>query len=313
MKGAAMKLGQVMSFLDVGLVPEEYREEFQAKLAELRDAAPKVSFKDMKKVIEGEYGEHDRGRLRDLRPGADRRRLDRPGLQGAPARRPRRRGQGPVPGRRAGRPRRHAEPRDHPAADEERRAGPRPEGDGRRDPLAHRRGARLRARGAEPAHARADLPRPSVHRRARRSSRRSRTRRSIVSEFVAGPRLRGAQAAARRTSATASARSSSASTSAACTATTSSPATRTRATRCCSTTGAWRSSTSACSSASRPRSRSSSCEIQRLGDRRRRRGAHRAPARGRLHRQARALHAGGHPRAGPRHDVVVRRRRRRSR
>ena len=55
MKGAAMKLGQVMSFLDVGLVPEEYREEFQAKLAELRDAAPKVAFKDMKKVIEGEY------------------------------------------------------------------------------------------------------------------------------------------------------------------------------------------------------------------------------------------------------------------
>jgi predicted unusual protein kinase regulating ubiquinone biosynthesis (AarF/ABC1/UbiB family) len=57
MKGAAMKIGQVMSFLDVGLVPEEFREEFQAKLAELRDAAPKVSFKDMKKVIEREYGE----------------------------------------------------------------------------------------------------------------------------------------------------------------------------------------------------------------------------------------------------------------
>src|SRR3954447_24474983 len=57
MKGAAMKLGQVMSFLDVGLVPEEYREEFQAKLAQLRDAAPKVSFKDMKKVLEAEYGE----------------------------------------------------------------------------------------------------------------------------------------------------------------------------------------------------------------------------------------------------------------
>ncbi|MGZ4279794.1 MAG: ABC1 kinase family protein [Solirubrobacteraceae bacterium] len=57
MKGAAMKIGQVMSFLDVGLVPEEYRESFQAKLAELRDAAPKVSFKDMKKVLEAEYGE----------------------------------------------------------------------------------------------------------------------------------------------------------------------------------------------------------------------------------------------------------------
>src|SRR6201995_4049109 len=55
MKGAAMKLGQVMSFLDVGLVDEEFREQFQAKLAELRDAAPKVSFKDMRKVLEQEY------------------------------------------------------------------------------------------------------------------------------------------------------------------------------------------------------------------------------------------------------------------
>jgi predicted unusual protein kinase regulating ubiquinone biosynthesis (AarF/ABC1/UbiB family) len=57
MKGAAMKLGQVMSFLDVGLVPEEYREEFQRKLGALRDAAPKVRFADMRKVIESELGE----------------------------------------------------------------------------------------------------------------------------------------------------------------------------------------------------------------------------------------------------------------
>ena len=57
MKGAAMKLGQVMSFLDVGLVPEEYREEFQRKLGELRDAAPKVRFNDMRKVVESELGE----------------------------------------------------------------------------------------------------------------------------------------------------------------------------------------------------------------------------------------------------------------
>jgi len=55
MKGAAMKLGQVMSFLDVGLVPEEYREDFQRKLAELRDSAPKVSFKEMRRVIEAEF------------------------------------------------------------------------------------------------------------------------------------------------------------------------------------------------------------------------------------------------------------------
>jgi predicted unusual protein kinase regulating ubiquinone biosynthesis (AarF/ABC1/UbiB family) len=57
MKGAAMKVGQVMSFLDAGLVPEEYRDEFQRKLAALRNAAPTVSFKDMRKVIEQELDE----------------------------------------------------------------------------------------------------------------------------------------------------------------------------------------------------------------------------------------------------------------
>jgi len=57
MKGAAMKVGQVMSFLDVGVVPEDYREEFQRRLAALRDAAPTVSFKDMRRVIEEELGE----------------------------------------------------------------------------------------------------------------------------------------------------------------------------------------------------------------------------------------------------------------
>ena len=52
MKGAAMKFGQVMSFLDVGLVGEEHREEFQRELAKLRDAAPTVAFKQMRAVIE---------------------------------------------------------------------------------------------------------------------------------------------------------------------------------------------------------------------------------------------------------------------
>src|SRR6478672_1519666 len=48
MKGAAMKLG---------LVPEEYRDEFQRKLGELRDAAPNVRFEDMRKVMEQEFDE----------------------------------------------------------------------------------------------------------------------------------------------------------------------------------------------------------------------------------------------------------------
>ncbi len=57
MKGAAMKVGQVLSFVDLGIVPEEYREEFQAELAKLRDSAPTVSFEQMKDVIEDDLGE----------------------------------------------------------------------------------------------------------------------------------------------------------------------------------------------------------------------------------------------------------------
>ncbi|HTX47250.1 MAG TPA: AarF/ABC1/UbiB kinase family protein [Solirubrobacteraceae bacterium] len=66
MKGAAMKVGQVMSFLDVGLVPAEYQEEFQKKLAKLRDAAPTVTFKEMKKVIESELDEPLKDVFEDL-------------------------------------------------------------------------------------------------------------------------------------------------------------------------------------------------------------------------------------------------------
>ena len=54
MKGAAMKVGQVVSFIDTGAFPEESRERVQAKLAELRDSAPRVPFKDMRRVIEGD-------------------------------------------------------------------------------------------------------------------------------------------------------------------------------------------------------------------------------------------------------------------
>jgi predicted unusual protein kinase regulating ubiquinone biosynthesis (AarF/ABC1/UbiB family) len=46
-----------MSFLDVGIVAEEHRDEFQRELAKLRDAAPTVSFKQMKRVIEDDLEE----------------------------------------------------------------------------------------------------------------------------------------------------------------------------------------------------------------------------------------------------------------
>jgi predicted unusual protein kinase regulating ubiquinone biosynthesis (AarF/ABC1/UbiB family) len=57
MKGAAMKVGQVMSFMDTGALPPEVQERFQHKLAALRDSAPKASFKDMRKVIEADLEE----------------------------------------------------------------------------------------------------------------------------------------------------------------------------------------------------------------------------------------------------------------
>jgi predicted unusual protein kinase regulating ubiquinone biosynthesis (AarF/ABC1/UbiB family) len=52
MKGAAMKVGQVASFIDTGAFPPEFQERIQAKLAELREAAPSVPFDKMRKVVE---------------------------------------------------------------------------------------------------------------------------------------------------------------------------------------------------------------------------------------------------------------------
>jgi predicted unusual protein kinase regulating ubiquinone biosynthesis (AarF/ABC1/UbiB family) len=54
MKGAAMKVGQVASFVDTGTLPPEFHARLEAKLAELRDSAPRVSFEDMRKVVETE-------------------------------------------------------------------------------------------------------------------------------------------------------------------------------------------------------------------------------------------------------------------
>jgi predicted unusual protein kinase regulating ubiquinone biosynthesis (AarF/ABC1/UbiB family) len=54
MKGAAMKVGQVISFLDVSAIPPEYRDVVQEAMVQLRDAAPVVPFKDMRKVIESD-------------------------------------------------------------------------------------------------------------------------------------------------------------------------------------------------------------------------------------------------------------------
>jgi predicted unusual protein kinase regulating ubiquinone biosynthesis (AarF/ABC1/UbiB family) len=56
MKGVAMKVGQMLSVVDLSAVPEEYRDEVQRTLASLRDAAPRVRFSEMRRVLEREYG-----------------------------------------------------------------------------------------------------------------------------------------------------------------------------------------------------------------------------------------------------------------
>ena len=62
MKGAAMKIGQVLSTIELPGLSEEGQEEFRAALAELRDNAPKFGYEDIRKVIEadlgGEVGDH---------------------------------------------------------------------------------------------------------------------------------------------------------------------------------------------------------------------------------------------------------------
>jgi predicted unusual protein kinase regulating ubiquinone biosynthesis (AarF/ABC1/UbiB family) len=57
MKGAAMKVGQIASFIDPTGLPPEERERFQAKLAALRDSAPRVGFPKMRRVIEDDLDE----------------------------------------------------------------------------------------------------------------------------------------------------------------------------------------------------------------------------------------------------------------
>jgi predicted unusual protein kinase regulating ubiquinone biosynthesis (AarF/ABC1/UbiB family) len=62
MRGAAMKVGQTLSAVDLGLVPEEIRPEFQEILASLQHDATPVPFKAIRKVIEedleGRLGDH---------------------------------------------------------------------------------------------------------------------------------------------------------------------------------------------------------------------------------------------------------------
>ncbi|MBA3438048.1 MAG: AarF/ABC1/UbiB kinase family protein, partial [Thermoleophilaceae bacterium] len=55
MKGAAMKIGQLASFIDTEFLPPEYRELYQDKLADLRTSAPPMPWKQVRSVLDEEW------------------------------------------------------------------------------------------------------------------------------------------------------------------------------------------------------------------------------------------------------------------
>src|ERR671919_930201 len=55
MKGAAMKIGQMASFIDVDFLPPEYREIYQEQLSKLRTHAPAMPWEKVRSVLEEEY------------------------------------------------------------------------------------------------------------------------------------------------------------------------------------------------------------------------------------------------------------------
>jgi predicted unusual protein kinase regulating ubiquinone biosynthesis (AarF/ABC1/UbiB family) len=55
MKGAAMKIGQLASFIDTEFIPEEYRDLYQNKLSKLRSEAPAMPWNKVKHVLEEEW------------------------------------------------------------------------------------------------------------------------------------------------------------------------------------------------------------------------------------------------------------------
>src|SRR5919206_411921 len=57
LKGAAMKIGQLASFIDTEFLPPEYRELYQEKLADLRTSAPPMPWKKVRDVLEEEWDE----------------------------------------------------------------------------------------------------------------------------------------------------------------------------------------------------------------------------------------------------------------
>ncbi|HSI80386.1 MAG TPA: AarF/UbiB family protein [Solirubrobacterales bacterium] len=70
MKGAAMKLGQLASFIDTEFLPPEYAEIYHEQLAALRTSAPPMPWERVSKVLEEEYGAPPSEHFTELEPEA---------------------------------------------------------------------------------------------------------------------------------------------------------------------------------------------------------------------------------------------------
>ena len=55
MRGAAMKVGQILSMVEFDGLPEDERETLQAKLAELRDDVPPIPFAKLERLLRAEF------------------------------------------------------------------------------------------------------------------------------------------------------------------------------------------------------------------------------------------------------------------
>ncbi len=56
MRGAAMKVGQMLSMIEFDGLPEDERDDLQRELAALRDDVPPVAFSDLEKLMRKEFG-----------------------------------------------------------------------------------------------------------------------------------------------------------------------------------------------------------------------------------------------------------------
>src|SRR4051794_6093049 len=70
MKGAAMKVGQVLSTIEFPGMEDEGAERIQRRMAELRDNAPSVPWPRLEKLMAAEWGQPVSKVLADIEPDA---------------------------------------------------------------------------------------------------------------------------------------------------------------------------------------------------------------------------------------------------